>query len=291
MKIIFFCFFYLSSLAASANETTTGGSNPASNEVPTETAIHTMESPDRRSKLSPDDDELQPHPDALPTSLAPQRPLSDDPPLTQDEQVHLANTSLQGIDVSHYQGRINWQQVAKSGGISYVYVKATEGERLVDDTYRQNVREARRAGLYVGAYHFYRPNASVQQQLLNLTQTVSLRDMDLIPIIDIEHRGRESLANFQRKLKQFLDQVEKHYGIRPMLYTSRDFYNKYLSGPFTSYKYMIARYHPEVPKLRDDATFVLWQYSATGRMQGIAHHVDRSCFMDNYSLRDILLTK
>ena len=113
--------------------------------------------------------------------------------------------------------------------------------------------------------------------------------MDLIPIVDIEHRGRESLAAFRSKLKQFLDKVERYYGVRPILYTSRDFYNKYLSGPFTNYKYMIARYHPEVPELCDDAAFVMWQYSATSRLPGISHNVDRSCFMDNYTLSDILL--
>ena len=234
-------------------------------------------------------DDLLPQPDALPPSLTPQQPLNDDIPLVAEVRTHSVNNKIQGIDVSHYQGNINWRKVAGSGEVSYVYVKATEGEKLVDATLRQNLIGARQAGLYVGVYHFFRPNVNVQSQFLNFTRNVHPNDMDLIPIVDIEHRGRESLASFRSKLKQFLDKVEHYYGVRPILYTSRDFYNKYLSGPFTNYKYMIARYHPEGPELCDDAAFVMWQYSATSRLPGISHNVDRSCFMDNYTLSDILL--
>ena len=234
-------------------------------------------------------DDLLPQPDTLPSSLTPQQPLRDDTPLVAEVRTPSVNNKIQGIDVSHYQGNINWRKVAGSGEVSYVYIKATEGEKLVDATLRQNLIGARQAGLYVGVYHFFRPNVNVQSQFLNFTRNVHPNDMDLIPIVDIEHRGRESLAAFRSKLKQFLDKVERYYGVRPILYTSRDFYNKYLSGPFTNYKYMIARYHPEVPELCDDAAFVMWQYSATSRLPGISHNVDRSCFMDNYTLSDILL--
>lgn len=234
-------------------------------------------------------DDLLPQPDDLPAPLSPQAPLDNDLVIAAQEVMHSPNQQLQGIDVSHYQGRIDWRAVARSGEVSYVYIKATEGEKLVDDNYRQNLIGARRAGLRVGAYHFYRPKASVNLQFQNFAQTVNISEMDLIPIIDIESRGRDPLPIFQRKLKQFIDKVERHYGVQPILYTSRDFYNKYLSGPFTNYKYMIARYHPDVPQLRDHAAFVMWQYSATGSLPGIRHHVDRSCFMDNYSLSDILL--
>ena len=239
-------------------------------------------------------DDLLPQPDSLPPTLSPQQPLADDLPVTTETSrrgAHIPNYKLQGIDVSHYQGTINWNKVAGSGEVSYVYIKATEGEKLVDATLRPNIFGARRAGLYVGVYHFFRPNVDVQQQFLNFTSNVNLREMDLIPIIDIEHLGRVSKPVFQARLKQFLDKIERHFGVRPVLYTSRDFYNKYLSGTFTNYKYMIARYHEEVPELCDEAPFVMWQYTSKGKLQGISHHVDRSCFMDNYNLNDILLQK
>ena len=194
-----------------------------------------------------------------------------------------------GIDVSHYQGTIDWWEVARSGEVQYVYLKATEGANLVDNTFRVNLNGARRAGFKVGVYHFYRPNVSVEAQFANLTSTVALRDMDLLPIIDVENRGGGTLEAFRERLMLFARLVEKHYGVRPIIYTSRDFYNKFLAGPFTGYKYMIARYHPDVPELIDDAAFVMWQYTQSGRVRGIRGNVDRSCFMDDYTLNDILI--
>ena len=68
------------------------------------------------------------------------------------------NKYKEGIDVSHYQGSIDWDEVVNNTPISYAYLKATEGASLVDKTYARNLSEARRVGLSVGSYHFYRPN-------------------------------------------------------------------------------------------------------------------------------------
>lgn len=228
---------------------------------------------------------LTPQPHLGEVLVAGQKPLLP----AQLRSAHTANRSIGGIDVSHYQGSINWREVAKERNILYAYIKATEGTNLVDNTYHTNLRGARKAGLRVGAYHFFNPNANAREQFRNFSTVVKLKEQDLIPIIDIEHRGKSPLPEFRNRLKQFLQMVERHYGVRPILYTSRDFYNKYLSGPFTHYKYMIARYHPDIPQLCDNAAFVMWQYSATSRIRGIRGNVDRSCMMDNYTLSDILI--
>ncbi len=241
--------------------------------------------------LETEDDDDFPEPDPLKIALTPQHTMAPDENFVAPQTIHSVNQKISGIDVSHYQGNINWQEVAHNSDIRYVYIKATEGGKLVDDTYHRNLQGASEVGLHVGAYHFYRPDADFKGQFDNLASIVKLGDQDLIPIIDIERRGRGSLSRFQHRLKQFLKLVEKHYGVRPILYTSRDFYNKYLSGPFTDYKYMIARYHSDVPELRDNASFVMWQYSATSYVKGIKGHVDRSCMMDNYTLSDILLRR
>lgn len=236
-------------------------------------------------------DATLPQPDPIMLPLSPQPTLGMVEVISEQQQQddHYANHQLGGIDVSHYQGKINWNEVARNANITYVYIKATEGAKLIDDTYLTNLKGARHAGLKVGCYHFYSPTADVRQQFTNFTHTVKLKDHDLIPIIDIEHRGKASLQQFQSRLRLFLRLVEEHYGVRPILYTSRDFYNKYLSGPFTNYKYMIARYHTDIPKLCDNAAFVMWQYSATSHIRGIRGNVDRSCLMDSYTLSDILL--
>lgn len=240
-----------------------------------------------------------PQPDAPYPSLTPQPPLAPEftsfvqlTPKAETEvkkPLHVANKGIGGIDVSHYQGNINWKEVARDPSIKYVYLKATEGAKLIDDTYKSNLRGAHKANLKVGAYHFFNPTSQPRDQFRNFSSVVKLRDQDLIPIIDIEHRGKLPLRQFQNNLRQFIQMVEKHYGVRPILYTSRDFYNKYLSGPFTGYKYMIARYHPDIPNLCDQAQFVMWQYSATSRVRGIKGNVDRSCMIDQHTLSDILL--
>lgn len=235
------------------------------------------------------DDPTLPVPDAPLMPLAPQVPLALDQEYTKTAASHTPNRQIMGIDVSHYQGQIDWHEVARNSDVHFVYIKATEGAELTDNMFRTNLRGARRAGLKVGVYHFYIPSVTPQKQFQNLRQAVDLKEMDLLPIIDIERRGRDDLPTFQRNLKTFIQMVERHYGVKPLLYCSRDFYNKYLSGPFTSYKYMIARYHPEVPELCDNAAFVVWQFSSTSYVRGIRGHVDRSCMMDDYTLRDILI--
>ncbi|WP_288155470.1 GH25 family lysozyme [Phocaeicola sartorii] len=201
------------------------------------------------------------------------------------------NEHRYGIDVSRYQGNINWQMVKTDKNVSYVYLKATEGASLVDVTYRYNLNEARKAGLKVGCYHFFSPTVDAETQFKNFTSTVNLDEQDLIPIIDVEIIGRTNSKRFCERLTHFLRMVEEHYGLKPIIYTSNNFYNKYLAGKYTEYKYMIARYRDEVPELTDDIKFVMWQFTANGRINGINGPVDRSRFMDNYHLGDILINK
>ncbi len=193
----------------------------------------------------------------------------------------------EGIDVSHYQGTINWDDVVNGTPISYVYLKATEGASLVDDTYERNLSEARRVGLSVGSYHFYRPNVNWEEQFQNMTSVVKMENQDLVPIIDIEHRGSVSLDVFLSDLKSFIEKVTAFYGKKPLLYTYHNFYNRYLSGQFSDYHFMIARYKSDSPTLDDGKDYIMWQYTSTGSIPGIRGHVDRSRIMGNFSLNQV----
>lgn len=195
----------------------------------------------------------------------------------------------EGIDVSHYQGYINWEKVSRDKNITFAYVKATEGAGYVDDFYLRNLYGAKRVGIPVGIYHFYRPTASVLVQLENFRDNVDPRQQDLIPIVDVEKRGKGSLVQFQRNLKAFLDGVERMFGVKPIIYTGVNFYAKYLEGKFRGYRFMVARYADEFPGLSEDVPILLWQYSSTSYVDGIEGHVDRSVFLDRYSVADIML--
>lgn len=194
-----------------------------------------------------------------------------------------------GIDVSHYQGRIDWKRVAREAKISYAYIKCSEGATIQDEYYTRNIREARQNGLMVGAYHFYRPASSPEDQLANMTAIAKVGEMDLVPIIDIEQRGNESQERFIAKLTKFIIAVEKHYGKRPMLYTGQNFYNKNLAGAFSNYTWMIAKYIEEPPILTDNLDYSFWQYTSKARVPGINGNVDKSCIMEGHNLQEIAL--
>lgn len=192
----------------------------------------------------------------------------------------------EGIDVSHYQYAIDWARLAREEAISYVYIKASEGESLTDEYYRSNLEGAKKAGISVGSYHFYRPNVSWSVQLENMTRMVKASEQDLVPLIDIEKfSGTESA--FIENLTKFIEAVTKHYGKKPILYTYQNFYNKHFVGLFKNYQWMIACYGNTEPVLRDGRTYIMWQYSASGRLSGIRGDVDRSRIMGNHSLKEL----
>lgn len=203
--------------------------------------------------------------------------------------VHHAVAQMQGIDVSHYQGNINWDGVAREENVKFAYIKATEGGNLVDACYTRNLIGAKRVDIPVGVYHFFRPSVSPLVQLENFRSVVDPHHQDLIPIIDVEVRGRVSLAQFHHRLKAMLEGVERMFGVKPIIYTGVNFYAKYLKGRYKNYRFMVARYAEEFPGLCEDVPILIWQYSSTAQVQGIEGDVDRSVFLDNYSLADILL--
>lgn len=200
------------------------------------------------------------------------------------------STLVHGIDVSHYQGRINWDEVAKDPKVNYVYLKATEGVNYVDDTYNYNFRECKRVGLKVGSYLFFRPNLSAQAQFDLFVSQVDTRKQDLLPLVDVEVIKGVSTYVFQARLIELCELLEKEYGKKPLIYTGRNFYNKYIHGNsrLRSHKFFIASYSFEEPELYGGDEYHLWQYSASGRVRGIRGDVDMSRLVGRAMLRDIM---
>ena len=102
----------------------------------------------------------------------------------------------QGIDVSKYQGKINWKKVSKSKKVKFVYIRATEGTTIKDPRYKANVDSARKHKIYVGSYHVYSSKTTAYQQFANFKSVVSKKKQDLIPVLDIEghHSGNLNMA-------------------------------------------------------------------------------------------------
>lgn len=226
-----------------------------------------------------------PEPDALPVKAL-NYDIAEPPPEARMRSP-LDGAPVEGIDVSHYQGVIDWQEISKDKSIGYAYIKATEGEALVDGTYRRNIEGARKAGLKVGSYHYYRPNADGEAQLRNLTSQILPHEQDLAIIIDVESRGRKPHGRFIAELREFLEHVEEHYHSRPIVYTFQNFYNRYLKRELDDYRLMVSKYQEEEPLLTDGRDFCIWQYTSEGSMGGIDGCVDRSKVMPGFSVSDI----
>ena len=194
---------------------------------------------------------------------------------------------VHGIDLSHYQGEVFWETVGENTKMAYVYLKATEGGDRIDEMYERNINLAHRYGLKVGSYHFYRPKTEQIKQLENFKTQCLPGEQDLIPMIDIETKQGLNTEEFCDSLMKFLTLVEDAYKQKPLLYTGKNFYNKYLLGKVNDYQLMIAQYTEHEPVLADERDFTLWQYTGKGRIVGVSGYIDKSRFMGKHGLKEI----
>ncbi len=184
---------------------------------------------------------------------------------------------IHGIDVSHYQSYINWDAVLQHD-FDFAYMKATEGEQLLDSMYQRNWQESKRVGIKRGAYHFFRPSLSATLQADNFIAQVQLEQGDLLPVLDLEVIDNVPIQDVIFRAKLWLTQIETHYGVKPMIYTYLKFYNKYLAGQFEDYPIWIARYNEKSPKLANRLQWTFWQHQCKGNISGINTPVDLNVF-------------
>jgi lysozyme len=191
------------------------------------------------------------------------------------------NFSVHGIDVSKHQSIISWEDVqqmkVKDVSLSFAFMKATEGVDNVDVQFRRNWRNAGEQQLARGAYHFFIASKNGKTQALNFIRTVDLRKGDLPPVLDVELTFGVPLKDLQQRVSDWLQIVEKEYGVRPIIYTNADFYTRYLAGRFDEYPLWVAHYLvKDKPRIKRDWTF--WQHSESGHVNGINAFVDFNVF-------------
>jgi lysozyme len=203
---------------------------------------------------------------------------------------------IHGIDVSRWQQKVDWERVKKMdvGGIKvrFAFMKATEGTWQEDPQFESNWQNTRKHGIIRGAYHYFHPNASPRKQALNFIRTVTLKSGDLPPVVDVEETNGMTREQVQRYTKQFLDILEKHYKVRPILYTGRDFYRVHFADEpaFKPYILWIANYRVTELTMPDDARWHFWQHSDEGHVNGINEKVDFNVFSgDSLAMRRLLV--
>ena len=188
---------------------------------------------------------------------------------------------VHGIDISHYQGEIDWPQLLQSRltdfPIEFIFMKATEGGDLADDAFVQNFTEAGNHGFIRGAYHFFSPKTDPLKQADFFIRTVKLAPGDLPPVLDVEVTGKKTTKELQQSIKRWLDRVEAHYGVKPILYTSYKFKTRYLNDSiFDTYPYWIAHYY--VDSVKYEGKWHFWQHTDVGSVPGIGEDVDLNVF-------------
>lgn len=181
-----------------------------------------------------------------------------------------------GIDVSVHQGKIEWSKIStfQDRPISFVYIKASEGATRKDRCYDYNIDEARKTGILVGSYHFFKANREPQLQFDNFSKNVDKSKQDLVPMIDIEEIRGASESLFKERLATFVKLMEDHYGKKPLIYSQNSFFNRYLAAQYSDYPLMIARYHTQMPKLSNNLEWDIWQFTEEGKIEGMKGYVD-----------------
>jgi lysozyme len=217
------------------------------------------------------------------------------------ERLRYTNERIYGIDISRHQhekGRrrygINWSNLritslghrhnaeGRSFPVSFVYIKSTEGTTIRNRYYLKDYVAARTQGIQVGAYHFFSLKSPALEQAAYFVNHTLIHDDDFPPVLDVEPTdaqikkigGDEELL---RRIRTFLEYVERRTHKRPILYISQSFINRHMKNAADikqKYNVWIARYG----EFKPDVKLVYWQLSAEGRVKGITGPVDINVF-------------
>ncbi|WP_108485204.1 GH25 family lysozyme [Oceaniglobus ichthyenteri] len=191
---------------------------------------------------------------------------------------------VHGIDASRWQGAIDWP-TARANGVNFAYLKATEGGDRRDPKFTEYFTGAQRAGVIPGAYHFFYFCTDARTQARWFIENVPRTPRALPPVLDLEwnHRSptctnRPSPDHVRREARIFIDIIARHYGQRPVIYTTPDFWDRNAIAQLGEETWLRAvADHPS--KVYPGARWTFWQYSGTGLVPGIQGKVDLNTFV------------
>ena len=176
---------------------------------------------------------------------------------------------VRGVDVSKYQGEIDWDVLAAQN-LRFAFVKATEGSATVDECFAANVAGARESGLRVGAYHFFSFDSPGETQADNYIRTVEKLDGMLPPVIDVELYGKwkknpPEASTVRAELNTLIARLKAHCGKMPILYATGRSYALYISGQYPDCDIWIRNVYTK-PELPDGRAWTFWQYVDRGQL-------------------------
>lgn len=191
---------------------------------------------------------------------------------------------MRGVDVSYYQGEIDWEVLADEG-IDFAFMKATEGSGHIDSKFRENWEQAAETDLKCGAYHFFSFESSGISQAEHFISVVPKEEGKLAPVVDIEFygnrfRNKPNVEDTRRELQNLLDRLEEYYGVRPIIYATESSYSMYIRGAFDEYPLWIRNVYFS-PNMGMPGKWVFWQYDSQAKLKGYSgeeEHIDLNVF-------------
>lgn len=233
--------------------------------------------------------------------------FEDDNPLLVEGQNYKVGETVYGIDISHYQNKVKWQDTyiccnkdGRSTGkasvpvlyiqpVLFTYIKATEGASITDEMYEQNATEAKKYGIHTGAYHFLTQTASAKEQADNFIAHAKLAKGDMPPVLDLEKGGGAVpvddtvFAQIIPIAKEWLKLVEAAYKTTPVIYTNMKIYDTFIKNDASFSKYPLWLASPGTQK-PDVANCKIWQFSQHGTVNGVgSEFVDINLFDGDYN--------
>ena len=180
---------------------------------------------------------------------------------------------VKGIDVSEYQGEVDWDKI-KEQNIDFAFIKATEGSKGKDDSFDKNYEKLKNMDMLLGLYHFFSFESLGEEQADNYIKVVGNIKNDeslILPIIDIEYYSYYKKAKpdkewVTKELQKMLDKLEKTYRVKPIIYTTMEFYQEYIEGEFLEYDIWIRNILTK-PDL-ENREWKFWQYTGRGKLEG-----------------------
>lgn len=188
-----------------------------------------------------------------------------------------------GVDVSHYQGNIDWPTLARQN-LDFAFIKATEGSGHIDECFQENWQAAGETDLLIGAYHFFSFDSEGKIQAQFYIDTVGSLDGKLAPAVDVEFYGDKSgdpppKEEVVEQLRELLAALEEQYQVKPVIYTTYQAYRRYIENEFEDYPLWIRNVYYQ-PLLTANA-WTFWQYTDTAVLEGYEGpetYIDRNVF-------------
>ncbi len=199
-----------------------------------------------------------------------------------------SNTIYEGIDISSWQKNVNFSKV-KNSGIDIVYIKSSEGTRYIDPYFESNYKNAKANGLKVGFYHYVtaRNVTQAKEQANFFARIISGKQIDCKLAMDFESFGNLSVSQINEISKVFLETLESATKTSPIIYSNAYSAREIFSSSLNKYPLWVANYGVSKPGSNGKwSSWVGWQYTSTGRVDGISGNVDRNKFTDGILLNN-----